>query len=242
MRRALTLGFNPAVKRILVIEDEPKTAQFIRQGLSESGYAVECAQDGLEGLHRAREHRFDCIILDVMLPGLDGWGVLAALRTQQDTPVIFLTANAALDSRIRGLKMGADDYLGKPFSFTELLERVRAVTRRGQGIEREGVARIADLELDLARASARRAGRSFALTAQEFKLLAVFVREQDKVLSRAYLAEHVWGIDFDTDTNIVDVAVRRLRAKVDDEHELKLIRTVRGMGYCCSERSMDSAT
>jgi two-component system, OmpR family, copper resistance phosphate regulon response regulator CusR len=228
------------MKRVLVIEDEAKTAQFIRQGLSESGFLVECASDGLDGLHLAREHMFDCIVLDVMLPKLDGFSVLAALRTQSDTPVIFLTANGAVDSRVRGLKMGADDYLSKPFSFTELLERVRAVTRRGTRIERETALRIADLELDLARAVARRQGQAFTLTAQEFKLLALFVRNPHRVLSRAYLAEHVWGIDFDTDTNIVDVAVRRLRAKVDDGHEPKLIRTVRGMGYCCTDRPLET--
>lgn len=224
------------MKRVLVIEDEPKTAQFIRQGLSESGFLVESVGNGLDGLHLASEHAFDCIVLDVMLPGLDGWSVLAALRAQRDTPVIFLSANGAVDSRVRGLQLGADDYLGKPFSFTELLERVRALTRRSRSFQRASVLGIADLEIDLARAVARRAGRAFPLTAQEFKLLALFVRERDQVLSRAYLAEHVWGIDFDTDTNIVDVAVRRLRAKVDDEHEMKLIRTIRGMGYCCTDR------
>ncbi len=228
------------MKRVLVIEDEPKTGQFIRQGLSESGFLVEWVCDGLDGLHLAREHEFDCIILDVMLPKLDGWGVLAALRTQRDTPVIFLTANGALDSRVRGLRMGADDYLGKPFSFTELLERVRAVTRRGLRTERDALQRIADLELDMSRATARRGGKTFALTAQEFKLLSLFVRQAHRVLSRAYLAEHVWGIDFDTDTNIVDVAVRRLRAKVDDGHAVKLIRTVRGMGYCCTDRPLET--
>lgn len=228
------------MQRVLVIEDEPKTGQFISQGLSESGFLVEWARDGLDGLHLAREHAFDCIILDVMLPRLDGWGVLAALRTQQDTPVIFLTASGAVDSRVRGLRMGADDYLGKPFSFSELLERVRAVTRRGSRTERDPVLRMADLELDMSRAAARRAGQAFVLTAQEFKLLAVFVRHAHRVLSRAFLAEHVWGISFDTDTNIVDVAVRRLRAKVDEGHVLKLIRTVRGMGYCCTDRPLEA--
>jgi heavy metal response regulator len=228
------------VKRVLVIEDEPKTAQFIRQGLGESGFLVECASNGIDGLHLANEHAFDCIVLDIMLPGLDGWAVLAAVRTRQDTPIIFLSANGAVDSRVRGLRMGADDYLSKPFSFTELLERVRAVTRRSQRIDRASVLTIADLEVDLGRASARRAGRAFHLTAQEFRLLALFVRERNQVLSRSYLAEHVWGIDFDTDTNIVDVAVRRLRAKVDDGHATKLIRTVRGMGYCCSDRPVEA--
>jgi two-component system copper resistance phosphate regulon response regulator CusR len=145
-----------------------------------------------------------------------------------------------LDSRVHGLRMGADDYLGKPFSFTELLERVRAVTRRGLRTERDAMQRIADLELDMSRATARRGGKTFALTAQEFKLLSLFVRQAHRVLSRAYLAEHVWGIDFDTDTNIVDVAVRRLRAKVDDGHAVKLIRTVRGMGYCCTDRPLET--
>ncbi|CAB3631959.1 heavy metal response regulator transcription factor [Achromobacter pulmonis] len=221
--------------RILVIEDEPKLADYLKKGLSEQSHVVDLARDGVNGLHLALEVAYDLIVLDVMLPGLDGFGILAAVRANKDTPILMLTARDAVEDRVRGLEGGADDYLVKPFAFSELLARVQALLRRGRSQE-PTVFRLADLELDLARRKVARGGRRLDLTAKEFNLLALLLRRQGQVLSRTTLAEQVWDMNFDSDTNVIDVAVRRLRGKLDDPFEAKLLHTVRGMGYVLEAR------
>ncbi len=217
--------------KILVIEDELKTSRFLKKGLSEAGYAVDVASDGLEGLHLALELDFDLIILDVMLPALDGWQVLARLREAgRKALVLMLTALDAVHDRVRGFETGADDYLVKPFAFSELLARVRSLLRRVPMRTQETL-RMADLEIDLLRHRATRAGRKLELTAKEFLLLSLLARRAGEVLSRTLIAELVWDMNFDSDTNVVDVSVRRLRSKVDDPFPLRLIHTVRGAGY-----------
>ena len=217
--------------RILVIEDESKTAKFLKKGLGESGFIVDVAGDGLDGLHLVQEMEFDLIVLDVMLPGMDGWEVLTRLRQAgRRTPVLFLTARDAVHERVRGLELGADDYLVKPFAFSELLARVRSLLRRGPSRPQDSV-RVADLEIDLLRQRATRAGQRLDLTTKEFLLLSFFARRAGEVLSRTLIAEAVWDMNFDSDTNVVDVNVRRLRCKVDEPFSPKLIRTVRGAGY-----------
>jgi two-component system copper resistance phosphate regulon response regulator CusR len=217
--------------RVLIAEDEAKTADYLRQGLTENGFIVDVAVNGVDGQHLALTGEYDLIILDVMLPGQDGWQVLHALRQSgKQTPVLFLTARDGVEDRVKGLDFGADDYLVKPFAFSELLARIRALLRRGKEIEPE-LLRVADLEVDLVRRRVTRAGQRIVLTAKEFVLLTLFVRRHGEVISRTAIAEQVWELNFDTDTNIVEVAVRRLRAKVDDPFEHKLIHTVRGMGY-----------
>lgn len=216
--------------RILVVEDEAKTADYLRKGLSESGFMVEIALNGLDGQHLVQEYEFDLIILDVMLPGLDGWQLLQIIRRKHDTPVLFLTARDAIEDRVKGLELGADDYLIKPFSYAELLARVRTLLRRGPPREIEHF-QVADLALDLLKRKVSRAGDRLNLTNKEFALLHLLLSRQGEVLSRALIASHVWQMNFDSDTNVVDVAIRRLRAKVDDPYPLKLIHTVRGMGY-----------
>src|SRR5262249_3843363 len=211
--------------RILIIEDEKKTAAYLRRGLTENGFAVDVADQGEAGLQRARAGTYDLIVLDVLLPELDGWSVLAELRRAgRQTPVLFLTARDAVEDRVKGLELGADDYLVKPFSFSELLARVRTVLRRGPARQPE-VLRVADLELDPARLRATRGGRRLDLTAKEFALLALLARRAGEVLSRTLIAEQVWDMNFRSNTNVVDVQVRRLRAKVDDPFEKKLIHT-----------------
>src|SRR6202167_2607754 len=217
--------------KILVIEDEVKTAKFLKKGLSEAGFVIEVAADGSEGLHLAQEVDFDLVILDVMLPALDGWHVLARLReTEQKTLILMLTARDAVHERVRGFELGADDYLVKPFAFSELLARVRSLLRRGPLRTQETLC-LADLEIDLLRQRATRGGQRLDLTFKEFLLLSLMARRAGEVLSRTLIAEEVWDMNFDSDTNVVDVNVRRLRGKVDDPFPLKLIHTVRGAGY-----------
>jgi len=223
--------------KILVVEDEVKTAKFLKKGLEETGFVVDVAGDGLEGLHLARELEFDLIILDVMLPSLDGWQVLTLLRQMgRRSLVLLLTARDAIHERVRGFELGADDYLVKPFAFSELLARVRSLLRRGPARQPETIC-MADLEIDLLRQRVTRAGQRVDLTSKEFSLLTLLARRPGEVLSRTLIAEAVWDMNFDSDTNVVDVNVRRLRAKVDEPFSLKLIHTVRGAGYVmeCSQ-------
>jgi two-component system copper resistance phosphate regulon response regulator CusR len=217
--------------KILVVEDEPKTGDYLTQGLSEAGYVVDLARNGVDGAHQATTEDYDLVVLDVMLPGLDGWGVLQAIRKAgRSMPVLFLTARSQVDDRVKGLELGADDYLLKPFAFSELLARVRTLLRRGRSMEPE-VLRVADIELDLLRRRVVRSGKRIDLTAKEFALLELLLRRHDEVLPRSLIASQVWDMNFDSDTNVIEVAVRRLRAKIDDGYEPKLIQTVRGMGY-----------
>ena len=219
--------------KILIVEDEPKTGSYLRQGLSEAGYVVDLLANGVDGLHLALEGAHDLVILDVMLPGLDGWQVLQELRRRgQETPVLFLTAKDHVEDRVKGLELGADDYLVKPFSFSELLARVRTILRRGKNNHVEAtMLTVADLELDLLRRRVSRGAKRIDLTAKEFGLLELLMRRHGEVLPRSLIASQVWDMNFDSDTNVIDVAIRRLRAKMDDPFEPKLLQTVRGMGY-----------
>jgi two-component system copper resistance phosphate regulon response regulator CusR len=221
--------------RILIVEDEPKIAAYVRKGLMEHGYVVDVANDGLDGLHLATTTEYDLILLDVMLPGIDGWSVLEGVRRQRQTPVLFLSARDQVDDRVKGLKLGADDYLVKPFAFSELLARVQNVLRRGQA-PRDQTLRVADLEIDPLRRRVTRSGDRIELTAKEYALLEYFARHVGEMCSRTLIAEGVWDMNFDSDTNVVDVAVRRLRAKIDDPYATKLIHTVRGIGYVFDAR------
>jgi two-component system copper resistance phosphate regulon response regulator CusR len=217
--------------KILIVEDEQKTGDYLKQGLAEAGFVADLARDGVDGLHLALTDDYDLVVLDVMLPKLDGWQVLREIRRQgKHLPVLFLTARDQVEDRVKGLEFGADDYLVKPFAFSELLARVRALLRRGRTNEPE-LLRVADLELDLLRRRVMRGGRRIDLTAKEFALLELLLRRQGEVLPRSLIASQVWDMNFDSDTNVIEVAVRRLRAKIDDDFEPKLIRTVRGMGY-----------
>ncbi len=218
--------------KILVVEDESKTGTYLKQGLSEAGFVVDLAGNGFDGLHLATSESYDLAVLDVMLPGIDGWQILQGIRRAgSDMPVLFLTARDQIEDRVKGLELGADDYLVKPFAFSELLARVRTLLRRGSKSKEADVLRAADLELDLLRRRATRGGRRIDLTAKEFALLELLLRRQGEVLPRSLIASQVWDMNFDSDTNVVEVAVRRLRAKIDDDFEVKLVRTVRGMGY-----------
>ncbi len=218
--------------KILIVEDEHKTGDYLRQGLAESGFVTELTSNGMDGLHLALTGDFDLVLLDVMLPGLNGWQVLERLRQGgKDMPVLFLTAKDQVEDRVKGLELGADDYLVKPFAFSELLARVRTLLRRGKGSIEATVLRAADLELDLLRRRVTRAGTRIELTAKEFSLLELLLRRQGEVLPRSMIASQVWDMNFDSDTNVIEVAIRRLRAKVDDPFEPRLIRTARGMGY-----------
>jgi len=217
--------------RLLIVEDEPKTGDYVRQGLSEAGYVVDLLRNGVDGLHAATTIEYDLIVLDINLPGMDGLSLLRALRQAgRRIPVLFLTARDEIDDRVRGLELGADDYLTKPFAFAELLARVRTLLRRGKSIEPD-VLGAADLQLHLTRRRVTRAGKRIDLTPKEFGLLELLLRRRGEVLPRSLIASQVWDMNFDSDTNVVEVAVRRLRAKIDDDFDRKLIKTVRGMGY-----------
>ncbi|WP_426944796.1 heavy metal response regulator transcription factor [Pseudomonas oryzihabitans] len=220
---------------ILLIEDDQKTGEYLKKGLGESGYAVDWTQHGTDGLHLALDGRYDLIILDVMLPGIDGWQIMEVLRKKLDVPVLFLTARDGLQDRIRGLELGADDYLVKPFSFVELLLRIRTLLRRGVVREPEHF-HLADLQLDLLRRRVTRGDDLITLTNKEFALLHLLLRREGEVLSRTLIAAEVWDMNFDSDTNVVDVAIKRLRAKVDNPYPVKLIHTARGIGYVCEVR------
>ncbi|SCY11674.1 heavy metal response regulator transcription factor [Nitrosospira sp. Nsp13] len=222
---------------ILIIEDEKKTASFLKKGLSEAGYVVDTSEDGDEGLLLALDIDYDLIILDVMLPERDGWSILSVLRCKEDkrTPVLFLTARDTVSDRVKGLELGADDYLIKPFAFSELLARVRLLLRRTPVLYSE-ILKIADLEIVLGRQKVTRNGSRLDLTPKEFALLSLLMRRTGEVLSRTLIAEMVWDINFDSDTNVIDVAIRRLRSKVDDPFEQKLIHTIRGVGYVLENR------
>ena len=221
--------------RLLIVEDDRKTAEYLRMGLSENSYVVDLARDGTDGAHLAVTGSYDLVILDVMLPGRDGWQVLTSLRKTKDIPVLFLTARDRVEDRVKGFELGADDYLVKPFAFSELLARIRSLLRRGAHREPE-ILRVADLELDVLRRRVQRGTQRMDLTGKEFALLHLMMRRTGEVLSRAVIADQVWDMNFDSDTNVVDVAVRRLRAKIDDGFPGKLLHTVRGAGYVLERR------
>ena len=221
--------------KILIVEDEPKAGDYLVKGLQESGYVADLARNGVDGLALAQEHDYDLIVLDVMLPQIDGWTVLARLRERKETPVLFLTARDDVADRVKGLELGADDYLVKPFAFAELLARVKTLLRRGP-VREADIVRVADLEIDVLRRRVTRGGKRIDLTAKEFALLHLLAKRQGEVLSRTQIASMVWDMNFDSDTNVVDVAIRRLRAKVDDPYPLKLVQTMRGMGYLLEAR------
>ncbi|WP_321884078.1 heavy metal response regulator transcription factor IrlR [Burkholderia cepacia] len=221
--------------RILIVEDEPKTGAYLRKGLTEAGYVVDWVEDGITGQHQAETEEYDLLVLDVMLPGQDGWTLLQNLRRSKSTPVLFLTARDDVGDRVKGLELGADDYLAKPFDFVELTARIKSILRRGQPRD-SNTLRVADLELDLTRRKATRQGDTILLTAKEFALLWLLIRREGEILPRATIASQVWDMNFNSDTNVVDSAIRRLRSKIDDAYEPKLIHTVRGMGYVLEAR------
>jgi two-component system copper resistance phosphate regulon response regulator CusR len=221
--------------RVLIVEDEPKTGAYLQQGLNESGYMTDLATNGRDGLHLALEEDYELVVLDVMLPLMDGWTVLRRLREQRNTPVLFLTARDDVVDRLAGFQLGADDYLVKPFAFAELLARIKALLRRGP-IREQDIIQVGALEIDVLRRRVTRAGTRIDLTAKEFALLHLLAQRQGEVLSRTLIASQVWDMNFDSDTNVVDVAVRRLRAKIDDPWPEKLVHTVRGMGYVIEAR------
>ena len=218
--------------KLLIVEDEVKMSDYLRQGLGEAGFVVDLARNGLDGYHLAMTEHYDLLILDVMLPDVNGWRIIKSLRESgRKTPVLFLTARDSVEDRVKGLELGADDYLVKPFAFAELLARVRTLLRRGAATTTETTLTAADLELDLLSRRVTRAGQRITLTAREFALLELLLRHQDEVLPRSLIASQVWDMNFDSDTNVIDVAIRRLRAKIDQDFDRKLIHTVRGMGY-----------
>jgi len=221
--------------RLLLAEDEAHAGQYLVKGLEENGFLVDWVRSGIDAVHYAKSSPYELIILDVGLPDLDGWAALGEIRKTRQTPVLFLTARDRVEDRVRGLELGADDYLVKPYAFSELLARVRALLRRGKTKEPD-IMRIADLEVHLLRRRIERRAQRIDLTAKEYALLLLFMRRQGEVLSRTLIAEQVWDMNFDSDTNVVEVAVRRLRGKIDDPFDVKLIHTVRGFGYVMEER------
>jgi two-component system copper resistance phosphate regulon response regulator CusR len=221
--------------RILVIEDEPSTGDYLRKGLTEASFIVDLARTGIDGLHLALEGEYDVVILDVNLPGMDGWTVLRKVREKKPVPVLFLTARDDVEERVRGLELGADDYLVKPFAFSELLARIRTVLRRGAPREPDSI-QVADLSIDAIKRRVTRGEQRIDLTPKEFLLLYLLAKRNGEVLSRSLIASQVWDMNFDSDTNVVDVAVRRLRGKMDDPFDKKLLHTVRGMGYVLEDR------
>jgi two-component system copper resistance phosphate regulon response regulator CusR len=218
--------------KLLIVEDEPNTGDYLRRGLTQAGFTIHVARDGLEGLKLALSEHYDLVVLDIVLPTLDGWEVLRRIRLEKPTmSVLFLTARDDIDDRVKGLELGADDYLVKPFAFPELVARIRTRLRRGQAAPVLDNLSIADLEMDLLRRRVTRAGQKIDLTQKEFALLELLMRRAGEVLPRMLIASQVWDMNFYSETNAIDVAVRRLRSKVDDDFEPKLIRTVRGVGY-----------
>ncbi len=227
--------------KILVVEDETKTGDYLKQGLTESGFSVDLARTGLDGHHLARTGSYDLVILDVMLPDIDGWKIVSSIREAEDnTPVLFLTAKDSVEDRVKGLELGADDYLVKPFAFAELLARVRTLLRRPAVQHSGDKLQISNLVLNLPKRRVTRSGKLIRLTNKEFSLLELLVRRQGEVLPRSLIASQVWDMNFDSDTNVIDVAIRRLRSKIDDPFKSKLIHTVRGMGYTLEDPSENS--
>jgi two-component system copper resistance phosphate regulon response regulator CusR len=228
--------------KLLIVEDEPKTGNYLRQGLIEAGYVVDLACDGVDGLHLAASGEYQLVILDVMLPGLDGWNVLSRLRDAGwQVPVLFLSARSSIADRVQGLELGADDYLAKPFAFAELLARVRTLLRRGQGQPQPDRIIVADLVVDTLRRRVERGGQRITLSPKEYALLELLARRRGEVLPRSLIASQVWDMNFDSDTNVIDVAIRRLRAKIDDGFTEKLVVTVRGMGYVLEAPEAEAA-
>ncbi|WP_375753436.1 heavy metal response regulator transcription factor [Vibrio sp. HN007] len=219
--------------KLLIIEDEPKTGSYLKKGFTESGYIVDLSSDGVDGLYMATSNHYDLIILDIMLPKLNGWQVLQTMRSSQlDTPIIMLSAKDQVEDRVKGLELGANDYVVKPFAFVELLARVKNVLRQQGGTSsKETTLVVSDLSIDLLKRIVQRGSDTISVTAKEFSLLELFLRKRGEVLSRSLIASMVWDMNFDSDTNVIDAAVKRLRAKIDKPYEVKLIHTVRGMGY-----------
>lgn len=228
--------------RLLIVEDEIKTGDYLKQGLTEAGFQVSLVRNGLDGHHLAMTEVFDLIVLDVMLPDVNGWRIVQSIRERNNlTPVLFLSARDSVDDRVKGLELGADDYLIKPFAFSEVLARVRSLIRRGQTITTPDLLQVADLQLDVAKRRVMRSGVKIALSHKEFSLLELLMRRSGEVLPRSLIASQVWDMNFDSDTNVIDVAIRRLRAKVDDDFMPKLIHTVRGMGYKLENEQADES-